>query len=324
MDLYPFKFEPLGVRKVWGGRGLRLHLNKPFDWTERWGESWEVADNHDGSSIVANGPLAGKSLTWLNRQHGKDLVGAPQKKTFPGRFPLIAKFLDVTRPLSVQVHPDEATARTERGEAPKTEAWYIVHARSSARAYCGTRPGMTADKLKASFASNRPFSGLHGFAPKAGQTILLRGRTVHALADGLLVAEIQQNSTTTLRLHDFGRERSLDDDAPCELEHGLSVIDYERGPVRPIPPAPKTKPCTTLVGCEKFVIKMLNVARRLSLDTTQTGFHIVMVLDGIGRLTWRGVPISVAKGETVLVPACVGAYRLEGPLRALLAHLPLL
>lgn len=322
MDLYPLKFEPMGVRKVWGGRGLRLHLGKPFDWSERWGESWEVADNQHGVTVVANGPLAGKTLEWLNRHHGVELVGAPQKKAFPGRFPLIAKYLDATQLLSAQVHPDEKTARKELGESPKTEAWYIVHARKGSRIYCGTRPGVGPADMKRAFKSSRPLSCAHGFEPKAGQAILIPGRTFHAFGAGVLVAEIQQNSNTTLRLCDYGRVRHGADKKDSDLDRGLQVVDYSRGPVGPVRPPGAGRPLATLIDCDKFVMKLWRVGGRSQSDTTATGFHILMAVGGAGELVWRRERYSLCKGETILVPATAGRYRVEGQAEILLAHLP--
>jgi mannose-6-phosphate isomerase len=310
------------VPKIWGGRGLHLHLGKPFHWLHRYGESWEVADNRDGVTLIANGPLAGKTLQWLTREHGEELIGAKQRSAFPGRFPLIAKFLDATGLLSIQVHPDERTARSHFHEQPKTEAWYVVHARQGARIYCGTRRGVTREQLNRSLRSPRPLSCLHGFQPQPGQTVLIRGGTVHTLGHGVLVAEIQQSSNTTIRLHDFGRTRHARDHAPLDIDWGTRIVDYERGPVEPIPPPLAGRHCATLVECGKFVMKRLRLTDHANLNTTQTGFHILMALRGAGRLIWRGQPCKLAKGTTILVPASLGAYRLEGRMELLWAHLP--
>ena len=328
-SLYPIKLEPHGVRKPWGGQGLIEHFGRPLprnliEEDERkahssnrpplgWGESWEVSDNHGAMTHVANGPLAGMSLHKLYRERGEELLGEAHFREHPERFPLLAKLLDAEDTLSVQVHPDdEATARP--GEAPKTEAWHIIHAHEDARIWCGTRPGVTADDLRRSFYSPWPLSCLHSFRPRAGQTLFVPARTVHTLGGGVVFAEIQQNSSTTLRLHDFSG-RAVD------LDRGLQVVDFERGPVDPLPAPPADQPVATVLECDKFVIRRLRVDGHLTQDTS-SGFQILTVLSGSGCVVWCGEEHPIAMGESILLPASLGAYTLEGRLETLQYFLP--
>lgn len=325
--LYPLKLTPFGVWKPWGGDGLTEHLGKALPPALRdgpplcndgspmgWGESWEVSDNDEGMSYIANGPLEGTSLRRLYREHRERLLGAEHCDDFPERFPLLAKLLDAAGILSVQVHPGEDTARPDFNEEPKTEAWHVIHARQDARLWCGTSPGVTADDLMRSFASSDPLSCLHSFRPEAGQTIFIPARTVHTVR-GVVFAEIQQNSATTLRLHDFAGR-------PVDLERGLDVVDYARGPVEPIPPPPDDRPVATLLECEEFVIRRLLIDGRLNQDTAGATMQILMMLGGEGVLTWRGNEYSLGTGESVLLPATLGEYDLKGELRLLQYYLP--
>jgi len=324
--LYPIKFEPFGVRKPWGGDGLTRHLGKPLPRNlinedassaghlTGWGESWELSDNDDGMSLVANGPLAGTPFRRLVGEYGDEILGARHRAAFPDRFPLLVKLMDVKGVPSIQVHPDAETARPELGESPKTEAWHIVHAAKDARIWCGTRPGVTADDLRWSFGTPDPLSCLHGFQPKTGQTLLIAARTLHT-ASGVVFVEVQQNSSTTLRLYDFsGRD--------VDLDWGLEVVDYKRGPVDPIEPPPADQPLATILECDEFVIKRILIDGAIEQDTAPTGMHILTMLSGSANLAWHDEEYPLQTGETLLVPASAGEYRLDGAFEALQSYLP--
>jgi len=279
-----------------------------------WGESWEISDNDDGMSHVANGPLAGIPFRRLLSEYGEEILGARHRAAFPDCFPLRVKLIDARDTLSIQVHPDEETARIELGESPKTEAWRVVYTAENAQVYCGTKTGVTADDLRRSFDTPDPLSCLHSFQPEVGQTLFIAARTVHTVS-GVILVEIQQNSNTTLRLYDFGGRK-------VDLERGLEVVDYEHGPVYPIEPPPADQPLATLIECDQFVMNRLRIDGGIEQDTGRTGMHILTVLSGNAGLVWRGAKYPVQTAETLLVPASAGEYRLEGVFEALQSYLP--
>src|SRR5688572_18207974 len=106
--LYPLRFEPIFKERVWGGRNLERLYQKPLPPDRLSGESWEIAERPEGVSLVANGPLAGKTLRWLMEHHRQDILGAHAAASGP--FPLLIKILDARETLSVQVHPPPAIA----------------------------------------------------------------------------------------------------------------------------------------------------------------------------------------------------------------------
>src|SRR5438045_9757143 len=114
MPLYPLKFKPRFVEKIWGGRKLETVLGKSLPPGLKIGESWELYDFPPGvcdksenwiSAQVANGPLAGRTLHQLVEEFGGDLLGDVQTVGPHGQFPILIKFLDAREDLSVQVHP---------------------------------------------------------------------------------------------------------------------------------------------------------------------------------------------------------------------------
>src|SRR5438270_5682116 len=135
MDLYPLTFVPRFVEKIWGGRKLQTVLNKPIPPGKQIGESWELYDFPPGvveksndwlSSVIANGPLAGRTLHSLMVEREKDLLGSVAPVGPHRQFPLLLKFLDAREDLSVQVHPSPAYASSHPDAHLKSEAWYVL------------------------------------------------------------------------------------------------------------------------------------------------------------------------------------------------------
>ena len=293
----PLHFRPIFKQYVWGGRRLGTVLGKPIGDADRYAESWEIVDHGADQSVVADGQLAGLSLHKLVTQHGKALFGRhyPQKQ-----FPLLLKFLDAQRTLSVQVHPNDAqAAQLNPPDLGKTEAWVVLAAEPGSKMYVGLKPGVDRGQLERAVATGQCDKCLHPIEPQPGDCILIEAGTVHALGDGLLVAEIQQSSNTTFRLFDWNR---VDQDGkPRELhvEQSLATIDYARGPVMPQEPQTTEWPyIERLVACDKFLLDRwcFDGPQRCAGDDR---FHILAVLEGsitVKQQTFR-------RGESLLIPA---------------------
>jgi mannose-6-phosphate isomerase len=331
--LYPLKFQPLFKRYLWGGRRLSSELGKPIGPEGDYAESWEVADHEQGQSIVANGPLTGTALHDLVLQRGEELFGRHAERhggrsLQKPRFPLLFKFLDCQRDLSVQVHPDDAAAaRLIPPDLGKTEAWVILDAQPGSRVYAGLKFGFGREELAREVARGRTELCLHWFEARAGQCLLVPAGTVHALGAGLLVAEIQQASDTTWRLFDWNRAGPDGQPRTLHVEQALAAIDYSRHAVAPQTPQPTDQPhIERLVVCDKFVLD------RWRLDVMQTlhcgnRFHILSVLEGEVLLGCSSLDVaagqrpgattsdevsllSLVRGQTVLLPACLGEVSL--------------
>jgi hypothetical protein len=200
--LPPLLFTPLYRRYIWGGRRFAAAFGRPLPPGDDYAESWELVDRAADQSLVRAGPLAGMSLGRIVRERGSDLFGHPP----PAAFPLLFKFLDANRVLSVQVHPDdERAARLEPPDRGKTEAWYVVAAEPESRIYAGLREGVGREELAAAIRAGTCEAVLHAFEPSPGDCVFIPAGTVHAIGAGLLVAEIQQSSDVTYRLFDWNR-----------------------------------------------------------------------------------------------------------------------
>jgi mannose-6-phosphate isomerase len=327
--LYPFQFRPILKRYLWGGRRLGEVLGKPIGDGHDYAESWEIADHASGQSIVTNGPLAGTELAQLVAERGSELLGrhAPQSLAQQPRFPLLFKFLDCQRDLSVQVHPDDAAAaQLDPPDLGKTEAWVILGAMPGSRVYAGLKFGFDRAALAREVERGRTELCLNSFEPRVGDCIFIPAGTVHALGAGLLVAEIQQASDTTYRLFDWNRVGPDGQPRPLHVEQALDAIDYTAHIVRPGQPHSTDRPyAERLVACDKFVLDRWRIDALHALDTAG-GFHILSVLEGELYLSVAGdatsgsnttsdqVSIfSLIAGQTLLVPASVERVSVASP-----------
>ncbi|MDI3340488.1 MAG: class I mannose-6-phosphate isomerase, partial [Sphaerobacter sp.] len=197
---YPLVLQPRYDPKLWGGRRLETVLGKALPTSEPIGESLESGD----SATVLNGPLAGHTLGDLARQQPTALLGergARASEPFHD-FPLLAKFIDATDILSLQVHPDDAAA-APLGKRGKTEAWHIIHADPGASLITGLRTGVTIQAIREAIAAGTFEELIERQPVRAGDTLIVPAGTVHAIDAGILLYEIQENSDITYRLYDW-------------------------------------------------------------------------------------------------------------------------
>lgn len=319
---YPLIFQPTFRDYIWGGRRLGTVLSKPIPAEGDFAESWEVVDHGEDQSVVANGPLAGKTLGELVKEFPQDLFGSTSPSP---TFPLLFKFLDANRDLSIQVHPDDALgAQLDPPDLGKTEAWYILDAEPGAKVYVGLKEEIAAEHLAAAVESNTVVDTMHVLEPQIGDCLFIPARTCHALGKGLLVAEIQQASNTTFRLFDWNRVGADGKPRPLHIQQSLETIDFERGPVSPQEPQPTSDPdVSRLVTCDKFVLDRWQFEGRKSIGDGN-GFHIVAILEGKVRISHAQLDKSLGKGSTFLVPAGCGPLSINAlePTTVLDMYLP--
>lgn len=326
---YPLRFAPFFRDYLWGGRNLQTMLGKDLPAAGVWAESWEIVDHSEHSSVVANGPLAGKSLAQLGQTHHAWLYG-PQARF--AALPLLLKYLDCQRVLSVQVHPDDAyAARMSPPDLGKTEAWFIIAAQPEARLYAGLRPEVTRAELEQALHAGSVEDCLHTIHPQAGDCVFIPAGTVHALGAGLLVAEIQQASNTTFRLFDWNRLDAQGQPRPLHITQSLEVIDFASGP-RPLqtPHATREAGRQRLVACDKFVLDRIQAEPTSAVSAVRCQFagdgqfHLFTVPVGSAHLRWDDRSEVVIAGQSLLIPAAMPTLTVElsGPSIALDMMLP--
>ena len=233
--LYPFIFQPILKERVWGGRELERLYAKPLPPGRPIGESWEISDRPGDASVIANSPLAGKTLRWLMENHAAEILG-DAKPAAEGRFPLLCKILDAREKLSLQVHPPAAKAAELKGE-PKTEMWFIADAATDSSLYVGLKRGVTRVEFEKKISDGSVADCFHRIPVKAGDAMFLPSGRVHAIGDGLVIFEIQQNSDTTYRVFDWNRVGL--DGKPRELHVAQSLASIDFNDFEPKLVAPK-------------------------------------------------------------------------------------
>ncbi len=308
---YPLRFEPLFRRYLWGGRRLGTMLGKTIGPGEDYAESWELVDHGADQSVVAAGPLQGLTLHELVMQHGEELFG---RDAGQAQFPLLFKFLDCNRTLSVQVHPnDEQGARLDPPDLGKTEAWVVLAAEPGSKIYAGLKPGVTREVLSAAIAAVTCETCLHEFEPTVGDCVFIKAGTIHALGAGLVIAEIQQASDTTFRLFDWNRVDAEGKPRQLHIAESLAVTDFLRGPVAPQQPAATDSPQRErLVECDKFVLDRLRIAKPQAAKVGgDERFHLLVPLTGAITVSGDAVHAPLSLGNTCLVPAAAGKVELE-------------
>jgi len=306
---YPLRFQPIFRNYLWGGRRLGSMLGKSLGNEDVYAESWEVVDHGEDQSVVVAGSASGLTLHQLVAEHGPDLFGrhCPQRQ-----FPLLFKFLDCNRTLSVQVHPnDEQGAQLDPPDLGKTEAWLVLAADPGSKIYAGLKPGVTRDDLAAALEAGTCEETLHQFEPSVGDCVFIEAGTVHALGAGLVIAEIQQASDTTFRLFDFNRVDAHGEPRQLHIAESLATVNYDRGPVSAVEPSSTDEPGRRrLVDCDKFILDRCTSSGSSTIGGDQR-FHLLVSIEGSVQVEGdpTGDPLSL--GQTCLLPAAAEAVQLN-------------
>lgn len=326
MNPYPLKLERFLSPRLWGGERLPSFLGvQPPQTGDPLGESWQVyAENR-----VLNGSLHGKTLAEVARTYGETFLGTASVVRYGDRVPLLAKFIDAGDKLSLQVHPDDAYAKMHEsasGHFGKTEAWYILHAEPNAKVIWGFKDSLTPEEVREAVEEGRLEPHLNPVPVTAGDVIYNPAGTVHAIGAGVFLFEIQQSSDLTYRLYDYGRRDSEGNLRELHLDKALEVADLTQGERAKVASRSLSEGKTELLREEHFVLERLEVAGEVSSTTTPESFEILTLTDGRLELETPGeitpLAMSLKWGESVVLPAALGAYTLIGEATVLRASIP--
>jgi mannose-6-phosphate isomerase len=306
-SLHPLRFEPIFKRLIWGGRKLATVLRKPIGEGSEYAESWEISDHRLDISRVAEGPLAGLTLRELIISHGEDLFGpavGPREQ-----FPLLVKFIDARQDLSVQVHPDDELGRRLANDNGKTETWVIIHADPGSKIYAGLKPGTTREAMALAIENGTVETLLHSFEAREGDCIFIPAGTVHAIGAGVVLAEFQQMSDATFRLHDWNRLGLDGNPRPLHIAESLESIDFNAGPVSPSPTTLEPIPGGTLerlARSEYFALERLNLVGPTTVGDPDR-FTILLGVVGEAEVRSGEMTATLEMGHTLLLPASIGS-----------------
>lgn len=302
--LYPLLLNPTLHSKVWGGRRLATQMHKSLPDEAPYGEAWEVHD----TATVANGALAGQTLHDVLQAHGEALVGTHNNPT--DGLPLLAKLLDASDWLSVQVHPDDAQAQAlENYPRGKTEAWVVLATEPGAQLVVGVQAGTSREAMAQAIRDNRLGELLVYANVKAGDVFFIPANTVHAIGPGILLYEIQQSCDITYRLYDWGRMGLDGKPRELHIEKGVQVSNVNALPqVTHIPDGA----LVTVVQSAYFSTQLHRLQATRHSVRTQGTFHALTCTQGTVDITAADTSIALSQGRSALIPAALDAYTLNG------------
>ena len=220
-----YKFTPILKTLVWGT------------------ESWVLSGVPGSESVVAEGPEAGKKITEL----------------YPGQFPLLIKFIDAKRDLSIQVHPDNELAAKRHGCSGKSEMWYVIGAEPGAKLISGLKEPITPDDYVRLVEQDRITDVLAEHTVAPGDVFFLPAGRIHAIGGGCYLAEIQQTSDITYRIYDYNRPGLDGKPRQLHTQEAKDAIDYHVYPEYRTPYEPRQDAPVELVRCPYFTTTLYDL-----------------------------------------------------------------
>ncbi len=301
--MYPLLLNAPVKDYLWGGTKLKEEYGLKSD-REIAAEGWMLSCHKDGSNTVANGHLSGKALPEALELWGKEALGKNAERF--SYFPILIKLIDAKDKLSVQVHPEDGYALENEGEYGKTEMWYIVDCEENARLIYGFKQTIEKAEFEQRIKDNS-LGEICNYVPvKKGDVFFISAGTLHAIGEGILIAEVQQNSNTTYRVSDYGRLGADGKPRELHIEKALAVTKLQK-PEMPYGNVGRVTECSwgnerELASCDKFKTKLLNIKGETTLKNADS-FISLLVLEGEVTLDWESESLSLTKGSSVFVPA---------------------
>jgi mannose-6-phosphate isomerase len=309
--LYPLKFTPICLEKIWGGNRLKTLLNKKYD-TKNCGESWEISGVEGNISVVANGFLKGNDLSELIEIYMGDLVGDKVYEKFGNEFPLLIKFIDAQDDLSIQVHPNDELSKERHNAFGKTEMWYVVDVEEGALINSGFNQPVDREKYIEYLENGNLVDLLKYDEAKVGDVFFIPAGRVHAIGKGSLVAEIQQTSDVTYRIFDYNRKDDKGNLRELHTELALDAIDFSTLDDYKTKYSAEPNKSTEIVSCQYFTTNILEFDKTIEKDYFKTdSFVIYITLEGYFEIETEAGTEKVGKGETVLIPANIDLLKIK-------------
>ncbi|AZJ36136.1 type I phosphomannose isomerase catalytic subunit [Tenacibaculum singaporense] len=298
------RFTPILKQKIWGGKKLNQLLHKKSDGSNI-GESWEISDVDGDESVVSNGNLKGRTLRSLLKEYKHDLVGDYVYKTFGKQFPLLIKFIDAKKVLSIQVHPDDDLAGLQESFG-KTEMWYVMQADNEANIIIGFKENSNKEEYIHHLNNKTLLSILNVDKVSKGDVYFVPPGRVHAIGAGLLIAEIQQTSDITYRIYDWDRKDIDGNYRELHTEKALEAIDFSAKSSYKTTYKKQKNVANQVVTCPYFTTNILLVEGKKEIDLFKKDcFVIYMCVEGEVTFFYESQQEVVRKGETILIPACI-------------------
>lgn len=310
MSFYPLQFEPILKERIWGGTKLKSYLNKPIT-SDITGESWEISTVANDVSVVANGDFKGKSLNDLIEVYPNEILGTKVHAKFGKQFPLLFKYLDAREDLSIQLHPNDELAQKHHNSFGKTEMWYVLQADENARLIVGFKEKSSPEEFKEHLEDKTLLGILDIKKINPGDVFMLNTGTIHALGAGILIAEIQQTSDITYRVYDFDRVDANGKTRDLHVDLALEAMNYDKVEAQRFYDK-KENVSNEVVHCQYFTTNFIPLNGEFKMNKNQDSFTVFMCVDGHFELGYDGKTYVYQKGDTVLIPASMTDFQLNG------------
>ena len=308
--LYPFLFQPNLHPVVWGGHRLQPYKGLETS-DEPIGESWEVSAVPNSTSVISNGAFAGRDLVSVIAEYPEEILGKAVNEKYKGAFPLLAKFIDAKRDLSIQVHPNDEMAQRMHGKMGKSEMWYIIKADEGSHLYAGFKKEISPEEYHRRIADGTITEVLADHTVRTGDVFYLPAGRVHAICGGILLAEIQQSSDITYRIFDYNRPGM--DGKPRELHTELAAqaLDYRVEKNYRTEYVETDNRAIQIIDSPYFDVRVMDITDSFHRNLFKyDSFIISMCIEGDCRIRIRqtGDEILLKEGNSTLIPAAIADY----------------
>ena len=317
----PIILKPACKDYLWGGKRLREEFGKESE-ADRIAETWELSCHPNGESIVASGEFEGMSLTQWIENAGKEVLGRECEKF--DRFPIIIKLIDANQKLSVQVHPSDSYALKTSGEYGKTEMWYVLDCEPDASIIYGFNREIEKEEFAQRIANGTLAEVLNFVPVHKGDVFFIESGTIHAIGEGILIAEIQQNSDATYRVYDYGRVGADGKTRELHIDKAIDVTNLtvaKKGDSDVRWDEYDGYKCRALASCKYFATELLKIETKATLSVDSKSFVSLLCVDGEAVLACNGKEYKMIAGTSVFLPASLGEYSLIGKADVILSHI---
>ena len=311
MELYPLIFKPILKDRIWGGTKLETYLGKEGLPTRTTGESWELSAVPGDISFVRDGVYKGRGLTGLLEEFPEEILGARVYSQFGNQFPLLFKFLDAREDLSIQVHPNDELAKKRHNSFGKTEMWYVMQADDDARIIVGFKNKSGPEEYLGHLKDKNLTEILNEVKVKKGDVFFLETGTIHAIGAGIVIAEIQQTSDITYRIYDWDRVDAEGKSRELHVEQALDAMNYNTTDAQK-QYAKVLNTGNEMVKCPYFTTNYFPLAGNAGIKKDGNSFTVYICTEGSYELKTIGKSYAFKKGDTVLVPAFIKDFELDG------------
>lgn len=307
--LYPLKFAPILKEKIWGGNALNYKLDT-VDKDIKIGESWELSGVNGSVSIVENGALKGRDLNYILKTYTQDLVGVSNYKRFGNEFPLLIKFIDAKENLSVQLHPDDTIAKAKHNCMGKTEMWYIMKSENGF-IIADFKGDIDKDNYIKRVKENNLQEALKYVNVEPGEVYFIAPGLIHAIGEGVMLAEIQQTSDITYRIYDWDRVDDEGNSRELHQQEALGAIDFTSKESK-VHYDNKNNTLNKVVYNTYFKTDFLPVESDCKIDLSEKdSFSIIINVGPYAELKCDDKSYIFKNSETYLIPAVISKVNLR-------------